>query len=47
MIVIKRIYDRVVAETRKSQTSFHFIQVSSEKFEHEPEIFVLRPQHHH
>ena len=41
---IKRIYDGIEAETRKSQTSFQIIQLSSEAL---LEISVLRPQHHH
>ena len=47
---IKRIYDGVEAETRKSQASFQIIQVSSEALresDNEPEISLLRLQHHH
>ena len=47
--------DGVDDETRKSQASFQIIQILSkallrmrfEKSENEPEISVLRPQHHH
>ena len=50
-----RIYDGVEAETRKSQASFQIIQVSSEAMPrmrlelsvNEPEISLLRSQHHH